>query len=431
MEKKNRDHLLDETTSSNIEPETAELSSLSAEVPEPFQSIFLEAQVYIDRYFNNRREHAHEGVIEISGERYLLLRADTLALDFFDTVYHIYGANEEAHNVVNSLLFDISHSMGRSDARLFHNSMGLTDPLKKLSAGPLHFAHTGWAKVHIEPESHPTPDDDYILRFRHKYSFEADSWINRQRRSRTPVCIMNSGYSSGWCTESFGIPLVTVEYSCRARGDADCSFIMAPPHRIQEHIKRLLGKDVLYGLYLPRFFGRRDQDERLWHMAFFDQLTGLANRVRFRDKITGSFKHADRYRHLTAILFIDLDEFKRINDNHGHETGDAVLREIATRLTQSVRDTDTVARLGGDEFAVLLSQVSEKENITFITKKILSEISRPIRAAGEDICTSASVGISIYPFDGSSPEMLLSDADEAMYRAKRDGGNCYHFSDSR
>ena len=131
-----------------------------------------------------------------------------------------------------------------------------------------------------------------------------------------------------------------------------------------------------------------------------------------------------------AILFIDLDEFKRINDNHGHETGDVVLREISNRLTQSVRGTDTVARLGGDEFAVLLTQVNEKKNIIFITEKILSEISRPIRAA-KDICTSASVGISIYPFDGSSPEMLISDADEAMYRAKQDGGNCYHFSDSR
>jgi len=431
MEKKNKNHLIDKSTSSNIEPETAELSSLSAEVPEPFQSIFLKAQVYIDRYFKNRRENAQEGTIEISGERYLLMRADTLALDLFDTVYQIYGASEEAHNVVNSLLFDISHSMGRSDARLFHKSMGLTDPLKKLSAGPLHFAHTGWAKVHIEPESRSTPDDDYILRFKHKYSFEADSWISRKRRSRTPVCIMNAGYSSGWCTESFGIPLVTVEYSCRARGDADCSFIMAPSHRILEHIINFLGEEGLYGLYFPRFFGRRDQDERLWRMAFFDQLTGLATRVRFRDKITGSFKHADRYRHLTAILFIDLDGFKRVNDNHGHEAGDVVLREIANRLTQIVRDTDTVARLGGDEFAVLLSQVNEKENINVIVEKLLSEISRPIRAAGKDICTSASVGISIYPFDGSSPEMLLSDADEAMYRAKHDGGNCYHFSDSR
>lgn len=157
------------------EPDYIEKDLLSAEIPEQLHSIFSKAQIYINRYFNNRKENAKEGMISISGERYLLLRADTLALEFFDSVHNIYGANDEAHSVINALLFDISHTMGRSDARRFHESMGLTNPLEKLSAGPLHFAHTGWAKVHIEPESNPTPDENYTLYFEHTYSFEADS----------------------------------------------------------------------------------------------------------------------------------------------------------------------------------------------------------------------------------------------------------------
>lgn len=412
------------------EPDYIEKDLLSAEIPDQLHSIFSKAQIYINRYFNNRKENAKEGMISISGERYLLLRADTLALDFFDSVHNIYGANDEAHSVINALLFDISHTMGRSDARRFHESMGLTNPLEKLSAGPLHFAHTGWAKVHIEPESNPTPDENYTLYFEHTYSFEADSWIKKKRHSRMPVCIMSSGYSSGWCSESFGLPLVTVEYLCRARGDPSCSFIMAPANRIKEHVTRLLGKDKLYGLYFPRYFSRRDHEEKLWLMAFFDPLTGLANRVRFRDKMIVAFKRADRYHHLTVILFIDLDNFKHVNDKYGHGVGDAVLKEIAKRLKQNIRSTDTIARIGGDEFTVLLSQVKEKKSICSIVKKIISEIKQTIDHNGNSISVTASIGISIYPFDGSSPEMLISDADDAMYQAKQNGKDCYSFSDS-
>ncbi len=231
-------------------------------VPEKFAPLFEEAQKYVARYFAGQSSHPERGALEISGQRYVLVRAASMSVEFYDMVRRFYGAEEEAHAVAHSLLFDIAHAMGMADAKTFAERMELTDPVARLSAGPVHFAHAGWAFVDIASESNPTPDDDYYLLYDHPYSFESDSWLAAQRKTDSPVCVMSAGYSSGWCEQSFGLPLAAVEILCRAKGDEACRFIMAPPARLQARIQRyaqehpgLAPSIVRY--HIPRFFETR------------------------------------------------------------------------------------------------------------------------------------------------------------------------------
>ncbi|RLB03875.1 MAG: hypothetical protein DRG50_09670, partial [Deltaproteobacteria bacterium] len=239
-------------------------------VPEQFQQVFIKAQEYVSRYFQNYKDNPKHGTIEISGERYILVRAASMSMEFFDLVISLYKnrGEKEAVNVAMGLLFDISHAVGKADAKAFHSKMKVFDPIEKLSAGPVHFAYSGWAFVDILPGSNPTPDENYYLIYDHPSSFEADAWLRHSRRAKFPVCIMNAGYSSGWCEESFGIPLVAVEIECRARGDKHCRFIMATPAKIEEYITKYSVKfhpirEKAEGLLIPEFFQRKRIEEEL------------------------------------------------------------------------------------------------------------------------------------------------------------------------
>jgi signal transduction histidine kinase/ActR/RegA family two-component response regulator len=211
----------------------------TARVPTELEPVFLKAQEYVREYFRDKVEDPARSTILISGERYLLIRAASLSVEFFDLVTSLYEDRgvEEATSVARNFLYDMAHSVGKADAKAFHARMELTDPIERLSAGPIHFAFAGWAFVHIFPESNPTPDDGYYLIYDHPFSFESDAWLKRGRSPSFPVCIMNAAYSSGWCAESFGLPLVAVEVDCKARGDDQCRFIMAPPSRIEGHLE--------------------------------------------------------------------------------------------------------------------------------------------------------------------------------------------------
>jgi len=211
-------------------------------VPVEFEPAFAAAEEVVSRYFRARREDPEHGTIEIFGERYVLVRAASLSVEFFGLVEQLFGPGRErdADLFARNLLFDLAHALGRSDARNFHAKMSLSDPIARLSAGPVHFAHSGWAFVDISPESHATPDHDFYLLFDHPFSFESDAWLGAQQSRDFPVCVMNAGYSSGWCEESFGIPLIASEVLCRAKGDRTCRFVMAPPERIEEHVAKYL-----------------------------------------------------------------------------------------------------------------------------------------------------------------------------------------------
>jgi PAS domain S-box-containing protein len=246
----------------------------AASVPEPIQPLFLRAQQYVEQYFADRVEDPRHSTISISGERYILVRAASMSVEFFDLVTSLYRDKGplEARSVANNLLFDLAHAIGKADAKTFHQRMGVTDPIEKLSAGPIHFSFSGWAFVEIFPQSSPSPDENYFLIYDHPFSFEADSWIKRGRKVDFPVCIMNAGYSSGWCEESFGLPLVATEVACQARGDRACRFIMAPPHRIEGYVARYYENAAAAGAgrapgptptEIPEFFKRRRMEDAL------------------------------------------------------------------------------------------------------------------------------------------------------------------------
>jgi diguanylate cyclase (GGDEF)-like protein/PAS domain S-box-containing protein len=170
---------------------------------------------------------------------------------------------------------------------------------------------------------------------------------------------------------------------------------------------------------------RRRAEEQLRHQAYHDDLTGLPNRLLFADRFSHAFEHARRNGRMLAMLLLDLDRFKTINDTLGHAAGDRLLQIMADRLVHGVRASDTVARFGGDEFMVLLSGVESVEDAARSAGKILALVSPPVPLSGQDLHVTTSIGVSIHPFDGLDLETLVKNADTALYRAKDQGRNCY------
>lgn len=171
----------------------------------------------------------------------------------------------------------------------------------------------------------------------------------------------------------------------------------------------------------------KSSQSRMERMAFYDTLTNLANRRLFYDRLGQAVDHAQRSRHLSALLYLDLDQFKRVNDTLGHEVGDVLLQEVSTRLTSCVRQEDTVARLGGDEFTVLLFDIKTPSDASLVADKILNSLRQPLNISGHQLVVTTSIGITIVPQDGTDPNSLMKNADLAMYRAKEHGRNTYHF----
>lgn len=172
---------------------------------------------------------------------------------------------------------------------------------------------------------------------------------------------------------------------------------------------------------------RKLAEQRLEQMAHFDALTGLPNRSLFFDRLEQALMEAKRYSYLLALMFIDLDGFKAVNDSLGHDAGDKVLKETARRLKNIVRGCDTAARMGGDEFTLILTQVAHVEDAELIAKRIINSFAKSIYVRSQECYIGASIGISMYPSDGDDSETLLKKADSAMYIAKQQGKNTYRF----
>jgi diguanylate cyclase (GGDEF)-like protein/PAS domain S-box-containing protein len=185
---------------------------------------------------------------------------------------------------------------------------------------------------------------------------------------------------------------------------------------------------------------QRQAQERIRFLANYDSLTGLANRRLFKERLHRAITRAEARGHLAALLFLDLDRFKRINDTLGHSAGDRLLRAVADRLRDRVRGSDVVgrpdsdddqdppvSRLGGDEFTVLLSKISDPDDAGDVAKRILEALPEPISVEGHEIWTTGSIGIAVYPMDGEDVETLLKHADTAMYHAKERQRNSFHF----
>jgi diguanylate cyclase (GGDEF)-like protein len=172
---------------------------------------------------------------------------------------------------------------------------------------------------------------------------------------------------------------------------------------------------------------RKQVEKMIQYMASHDDLTGLPNRALFRDRLDMAQNMALRNKAKLAILFIDLDGFKAVNDNYGHKIGDLLLQEVAKLLQATVRQSDSVARIGGDEFIILLNGINDKEDAAVVAEKILAAFRQPIVLAGQSAKVGTSIGISIFPDHGIDNEKLITYADDAMYGIKKSGKNAYAF----
>ena len=185
------------------------------------------------------------------------------------------------------------------------------------------------------------------------------------------------------------------------------------------------GKDSASGLVLVLYdlTERKRYEETLRHNAVHDHLTGLPNRTLFFDRLSMALAQAQRESHLVAIIMLDLDEFKKVNDTHGHNAGDRLLQGVATRLTHMFRRSDTIARLGGDEFVLLLPDLPYAEVARNVAERIVHCFQKPFDIEGVQVATTASLGVSVFPADGEDAETLIKNADLAMYLSKDDGRN--------
>jgi diguanylate cyclase (GGDEF)-like protein/PAS domain S-box-containing protein len=179
--------------------------------------------------------------------------------------------------------------------------------------------------------------------------------------------------------------------------------------------------------FLADVTAQKVNQAKLDYLAHHDALTGLANRTEFEEQLARCLERAKRHFQSVTLLFIDLDDFKAVNDSWGHQSGDAVLRAIAGRLTACCRKGDMVARLGGDEFALVLDDDEKAEDVAQAVPRILEEVARPLRYQEREISVTASIGIAVFPTDGEDAATLLKNADAAMYAAKENGGGTFRF----
>jgi diguanylate cyclase (GGDEF)-like protein len=172
---------------------------------------------------------------------------------------------------------------------------------------------------------------------------------------------------------------------------------------------------------------RKRAEQKIAHLAHYDYLTDLPNRALFVDVLNHSISSAKRNKLRVAVLFIDLDGFKKINDAMGHDTGDQLLKDVASRIREALRDADTVARVGGDEFVIVLDDIETNKNAALVANKIIVALAQPFELKSKQCRVTGSIGISMYPECSKIPEKLIQQADEAMYLAKQSGKNTWKF----
>lgn len=192
-------------------------------------------------------------------------------------------------------------------------------------------------------------------------------------------------------------------------------------------IKNEKGETTYYIGIFSDITALKQTEEQLYYYAYYDILTKLPNRLLLQDRLKQAILQAKRNRKILAVLFIDLDRFKNVNDTLGHRIGDLVLQQVAERLNSEMRQNDTLSRHGGDEFIVIANDLSRSEDATVIAQKILDSLTQNFNIEGHQLFISASIGIALYPLDGSTSDVLLRNADNAMYNAKEKGRNKFLF----
>ena len=203
--------------------------------------------------------------------------------------------------------------------------------------------------------------------------------------------------------------------------------VQAVQHGAQDYLVKGQGQPELLARSIRYAIERKRAEERLTYLAQYDQLTGLVNRTLFRDRLVHAMARSKRLQQPMGLMLLDLDRFKPVNDTLGHEAGDKILKGVADRLKECVREVDTVARMGGDEFTIILEGFSHEDDITRVAERITKSLAEPFHLGSHHATIGVSIGITIYPTDDQEIDDLLRHADTAMYRAKQQGGNSFQF----
>ncbi len=376
-------------------------------VPDAIKPLFDEAQKTVGEYFRNLKMDPTRGTIEINDQRYVLVRASALSNDFLDTIQQLYAdrGEKEALSIGKNFLFDIAHVIGMNDAKNFHQKMNLVDPIAKLSAGTVHFAYSGWAFVDILPESTPTPDENCYLIYNHPFSFEADSWIRSEKKSDTPVCIMNSGYSSGWCEESFGFPLTAVEVTCKAKGDEHCTFIMSHPNKIQEHVNKFtsdskyVNKKITYDI--PTFFERKKVEEEMRNARKKAEESDKA-----KSEFLANMSHEIRTPMNAIIGYVDLMLQDKVSAEHREYL--KTLKDSGKLLLNLINDILDVSKIEAGQ--LVIESVPHSLNDLLNLKEVWAKVQ--VSKSGQDIQLvkkySDSIADEVY-IDPSRIQQILNN----------------------
>lgn len=281
-----------------------------------------------------------------------------------------------------------------------------------------------WRSQAVDASDDPIVITDVhgVIEYANPAFFALTGYSAAETQGQTPR-LLNSGCQNAavfrrlWATILGGLPWRGELVNRRKDGSHYHDLLTVSP------VKNAQGRVVRFIATHHDISQRKRREEALAEMAHFDPLTGLPNRALFLDRSRRAVAEARREQNGFALLFIDLDGFKVVNDRHGHETGDLLLCEVARRIAACVRESDTVARQGGDEFAVLLPGVNREDTAAVVAQKIIAAIAAPIDVASGPCCVGASVGIAVHPNHGGDVESLLRSADFAMYEAKRRGKN--------
>ena len=220
------------------------------------------------------------------------------------------------------------------------------------------------------------------------------------------------------------VPIVVLSGHC----DEDLA-VQAVQSGAQDYLVKGQGTGDLLHRAIRYAIERKRLEERLENLARYDDLTGLANRRYFHERLEEAIEMAQRLNRFVALMFMDLDRFKQVNDTYGHPAGDALLKEVAGQLEATVRQTDTVTRLGGDEFAIILVNLESETTVNTLATRIIERLSQPVTVDGCLVKSGTSIGISLYPYDAADPDELIRKADHALYQAKAEGRGAYHMYD--
>jgi predicted hydrocarbon binding protein len=211
-----------------------ESMSRTVRAPDALEPLFARAEPIVDAYFSKIERSPENGTLRVSGERYVMIRAASLATGFLHAMRGLVSEQEALR-----FWYRVAHSIGREDSRAWSAQFTVATAEERLSFGPVQFAHAGWARVEIDPHSRPTQDEDYYLEYTHPNTFESETALAQKLVGDQPVCVFSAGYSAGWCSESFGVEVDAREVTCVAAGGRECRFVMSPWYQLDAHIARL------------------------------------------------------------------------------------------------------------------------------------------------------------------------------------------------